>query len=147
MAKKKRHKFLTTTEEDEIISAIQEAERQTSGEIRVHIEAECKGSIEERAHRLFYQLGMYKTQRRNGVLFYLAANNRRFYILGDEGIYRVVPRDFWGDMQQQMTSFFRSGKFKEGLVEGILEIGIQLKKYFPYEKGDQNELPDEISYQ
>ncbi len=144
--KQKKQKFLTRVEEDEIIAAIQQAERQTSGEIRIHIEADCKKPVEQRARDLFYQLKMDKTECRNGVLFYVAANNRKFYILGDQGIFKRVPKNFWDETKQKMASFFKAGKFKEGLMKGVLEAGVQLQQYFPHEKGDQNELPDEISY-
>lgn len=144
---KKKQKFLTTAEEDQVIAAIREAEAHTSGEIRVHIEADYKGDIEKRVKYLFKKLKMNKTERRNGVLFYMAVNNHQFYIFGDKGIYEAVPKDFWETTKDKMVTFFKEEHYTEGLIKGILEAGSQLKKYFPYELDDQNELPDEISYQ
>lgn len=100
----------------------------------------------ERAAAVFQLLGMDKTAQRNGVLFYLAVENRSFAILGDEGINNAVPDDFWEEVKMIMINQFREGNFTEGLVQGILETGRQLKKHFPYLKNDINELPDEISF-
>lgn len=100
----------------------------------------------ERAAAVFQLLGMDKTAQRNGVLFYLAVENRSFAILGDEGINNAVPDDFWEEVKMIMINQFREGNFTEGLVQGILETGRQLKKHFHYLKNDINELPDEISF-
>jgi uncharacterized membrane protein len=89
---------------------------------------------------------MHKTEQRNGVLFYLAIKDRKFAILGDGGINAVTPDDFWDRIKEKMLSLFTEGRFAEGLREGILMAGEQLKKHFPYEKGDVNELSDEISF-
>lgn len=145
--KKGKRQFFTAVEEQEIIAAIKQAERQTSGEIRVHIESDCKGDVKKRVTSLFKRLGMEKTEDRNAVLFYMAANNNQFYILGDKGIYHAVPKDFWEDTKALMIESFRKNQFKQGLISGILQAGVQLKKYFPYRENDRNELPDEISYQ
>jgi uncharacterized membrane protein len=139
-------KFFSAEEKNEIKEAIKEAEKNTSGEIRVHIENKCKGEVLDRAAFLFKQLGMEKTKLRNGVLFYLALKNRQFAILGDQGINAVVPEDFWNEIAQMMTEKFKEGKFKEGLVQGILRAGKQLKGHFPHQKDDINELSDEISF-
>lgn len=139
-------KFFTAEEKNEIKEAIKEAEKNTSGEIRVHIENKCKGEVLDRAAFLFKQLGMEKTKLRDGVLFYLALKNRQFAILGDRGINAVVSGDFWNEIAQMMTEKFKEGKFKEGLVQGILRAGEQLKGHFPHQKDDINELSDEISF-
>lgn len=144
--RKQEQKFLTTVEEDQVIAAIREAEAYTSGEIRVHIEATNKGDIERRVKYLFRKLKMDKTERRNGVLFYMAVNNHQFYIYGDKGIYNAVPRGFWETTRDTMVTFFKEEDYVKGLVKGILEAGLQLKKYFPHQFDDRNELPDEISY-
>ncbi len=140
-------KFFTSSQQESIKQAILDAELDTSGEIRVHIERKHKGgSVMERAAAVFQLLGMDKTAQRNGVLFYLAVENRSFAILGDEGINNAVPDDFWEEVKMIMINQFREGNFTEGLVQGILETGRQLKKHFPYLKNDINELPDEISF-
>ncbi len=138
--------FFSSEDKREIEAAIKEAESNTSGEIRVHIENKCKGEVLDRAAFLFKQLGMEKTKLRNGVLFYLALKNRKFAILGDRGINAVVPEDFWDEIAAMMTEKFREGKFKEGLVQGILRAGEHLKAHFPHQKNDVNELSDEISF-
>lgn len=126
--------------------AIKSAELDTSGEIRVHVEAKCQGDAKDQAAFLFEKLGMHKTEQRNGVLFYVAVKNRKFAILGDVGINRVVPENFWDDIRDRMLNSFRDNHFSEGLIEGITQAGKQLKKHFPYQKDDENELPDEISF-
>lgn len=127
-------------------NAIREAELNTSGEIRVHIESEITGDVLDRAAYLFEYLGMHKTEQRNAVLFYLATKSRKFAILGDAGINAKVPADFWDSIKQDMASAFAEGRFAEGLSRGILTAGEQLKKHFPYQKNDVNELSNEISF-
>ncbi len=142
---RKKKKFIDKSDEQEIIKAIQAAEKSTSGEIRVHLEPNCKGKMEERALYIFGELKMHETAARNGVLIYLAVNDHKFYILGDEGIHKKVPDDFWESTKEVMQTHFKKGKFKEGLVKGIVLAGEQLKKHFPYQDDDINELSDEIS--
>lgn len=131
----------------QIVAAIKEAETQTSGEIQVHIESRCKGSVLDRAAQVFEVLKMYQTKDRNGVLVYLAAEDHKFAILGDAGINAVVPANFWESTKDLMANLFRQGKFTEGLIEGIHHAGDQLKTHFPYDhRDDQNELTDEVSF-
>ncbi len=137
--------FLTKQDEDAIVAAIQEAEKNTSGEIRVHIEAHTEESHYKHAEKVFQQLQMHQTKQRNGVLIYIATQDHKFVILGDEGINKMVSSDFWNATKNLMQDYFRKGNFKEGIVQGILMIGKQLKEFFPYQEGDQDELPNEIS--
>jgi uncharacterized membrane protein len=139
-------KFFTKDEQARIREAIMEAERETSGEIRIHIESHLKGKVLDRAAWIFKKIGMHATGQRNGVLFYLALKNREFAIIGDKGINSKVPDDFWDKTKDLIQHHFRKGEFTDGLVEGILLAGKQLREHFPYQKGDVNELPDEISF-
>ena len=138
--------FFTKEEQQNIVAAIKEAELNTSGEIRVHIENHCKEEALERAAELFYDLKMNHTAARNGILFYLAVKDRKFAIIGDEGINKEVEHDFWNDIKDEMISNFKENKFAEGLIAGILKCGDKLKKHFPYQNDDVNELSDEISF-
>lgn len=138
--------FFNKEQKNLIENAIREAELNTSGEIRVHIETEIKGDVLDRAAYLFEYLGMHKTEQRNAVLFYLATKTRKFAILGDAGINTKVPVDFWDKIKESMGLNFAEGKFAEGLSQGILTAGEQLKKHFPFQKNDINELSDEISF-
>lgn len=126
--------------------AIEVAEMNTSGEIRVHIENTCKEEPMDRAAYVFSKLGMQKTANRNGVLFYLAVRDRKFVILGDAGINQKVPADFWENITEVVLQNFREGRITEGLVEGVRMAGQQLKAHFPYQMDDKNELSNEISY-
>jgi len=141
----KTEDFLTPEEEQEIINAIQEAEQNTSGEIRIHIERGSKKDAFDRAKEVFHLLKMDNTKLQNGVLIYLAIENRTFAICGDKGINDVVAPDFWDSTKDVMQSHFKKKNFKKGLIEGVLKAGEQLQKYFPWEKGDVNELSDDIS--
>jgi uncharacterized membrane protein len=125
---------------------IEVAEMGTSGEIRVHVENRCKEDPMDRAVHVFEKLEMHMTEKRNGVLFYLAVTDRKFVILGDAGINSVVPAGFWDSTTEAVLSFLREGKFTEGLAEGIRMAGEQLKAHFPYQEDDVNELPDDISF-
>ncbi len=140
------HSFFTKDEKEDILMAVKSAELDTSGEIRVHIEGKCRGDARDQAAFLFKQLEMHKTEQRNGVLFYLAVENRKFAILGDVGINKAVPEDFWDNIRDRMLDHFRDSHFAEGLIEGITLAGKQLKQHFPYQRDDVNELPDEISF-
>ncbi len=142
----KASKFFTKEQQAQILASVKEAELETSGEIRVHIESSLKGDVLDRAAWLFKKLGMYKTADRNGVLFYLAVNDRKFAIIGDAGINAKVPAGFWDDVSELLKKNFREGKFTEGLSEGILLAGKHLKTHFPHAIDDVNELPDEISF-
>jgi len=136
----------TLGQKREIVKAIQQAELNTSGEIRVHIENKSKGDVLDRAADVFAMLKIHKTALRNGVLFYLALNDRQFAILGDAGINAVVPNDFWETTKDKMLEHFKQGNFITGLSTGIMLAGEKLKEHFPYQKDDVNELPDDISF-
>jgi len=138
--------FFTAEQQDDILQAIRDAELNTSGEIRVHIENKCVGDVLDCAAFIFKKLGMHNTAQRNGVLIYLSIQNRTFAIIGDSGINAVVPENFWESTKLKMINLFREGKFAEGLVEGITQAGMQLKKHFPHQSDDINELSDDISF-
>ncbi|MBC8883301.1 TPM domain-containing protein [Flavobacterium piscinae] len=137
--------FLTPAEEQEIVQAIALAEKNTSGEIRVHIENHSDTPPIARAREVFDTLKMYKTQARNGVLFYVGVADHTFAIIGDSGIDDVVESDFWECTKDIVLENFRNKKFKDGLVEGIKRAGERLKEFFPYDSLDTNELSNEIS--
>lgn len=137
--------FLSKADEQHIIEAIRAAEKATSGEIRVHLEQTTSLAPFERALEVFYDLKMNETQDQNGVLIYLAVADKKFAICGDKGINQVVDEDFWDNTKNIMTQHFKNNNFKQGLIEGILESGEQLKKYFPYQDHDSDELSNEIS--
>jgi uncharacterized membrane protein len=139
-------KFFSEADEQKVIAAIQAAEKNTSGEIRVHLEPKCDGHPYERALEVFGKLAMHKTAQRNGVLFYLAIEEHKFTVFGDKGINEQVPYGFWDDVKNLMQAQFKAGAFAEGLAQGILKAGEQLKAHFPYRSGDRNELSDEISH-
>ncbi|MCK5337998.1 MAG: TPM domain-containing protein [Bacteroidales bacterium] len=139
--------FFSGEQRDDIKQAIMNAELDTSGEIRVHIDSKCKGEVMDRAFEVFKKLKMHDTGLRNGVLFYLAVKNRKFAIIGDKGINEVVPEDFWEELKSDMLDAFREGNFTDGLIDGITRAGIHLKQHFPYQTDDVNELSDEISFE
>lgn len=138
--------FFTRDQKLQIENAIKEAELNTSGEIRVHIESEIIGDVLDRAAYLFEYLGMHKTEARNGVLIYLAVKSRKFAILGDAGINAKVPPDFWDKIKREMEQKFSLGKFTDGLSLAILSAGEQLKVHFPLMSNDVNELTNDISF-
>lgn len=138
--------FFSSEQKERIREAIRSAEKDTSGEIRVHIDKKCKGDALDRAAYIFEKLAMHKTNLRNGVLFYLAVDDHKFAILGDAGINNVVQDNFWDHIKEVMADKFRDGDFTGGLETSILMAGEQLKKHFPYKTDDINELPDDISF-
>ena len=138
--------FFSKLEEQAIIEAIRNAELNTSGEIRVHLEDKLKAEVLDVAVQVFKELEMDKTKARNGVLILLAPIEKQFAIIGDVGIDAVVPPDFWDEEKNLMQGFFREGHFCKGICAAIDQIGEKLKEHFPYQDDDVNELPDEISY-
>ena len=136
------------SEEDKLLitNSIKEAEVNTSGEIRVHLETKCKEDVLDRAAFIFEKLKIHETKLRNGVLFYLAVEDRKFAILGDAGINQVTSEDFWDNIKAEILASFKEGDFSKGLVHGIQMTGEALKSYFPYQRDDVNELSDEISF-
>jgi uncharacterized membrane protein len=138
--------FFTKEQQTIILESVRTAEKATSGEIRVHIETSCNEDVLDRAAWIFGKLGMSKTAERNGVLFYLAVVDKKFAILGDAGINSKVPAGFWDEISEMLKNKFREGRFTEGLSEGIILAGEQLKAHFPYNKDDVNELSDDISF-
>jgi uncharacterized membrane protein len=138
-------RFLSTEEEEEIILAILEAERDTSGEIRVHIENGFGMDAMERAKILFHELKMDNTRNSNGVLIYIAVHDHKFAICGDKGICEVVPDNFWDTTRDQIQKHFAKRAFKEGIIAGVLSAGKELHAHFPWNSGDSNELTNEIS--
>lgn len=138
--------FLSESQRKQIVDAIKQAELNTSGEIRVHLDKKCSEDVLDRAAYWFEKLQMHKTEQRNGVLFYLAYEDRKFAVLGDAGINQKVPADFWDSIKDQMVAEFKEGRFADGLANGIIASGQQLKTHFPYQSDDVNELSDDISF-
>jgi len=138
--------FFSSKEKGRIVRAVQNAEKNTSGEIRVHLERKAKEDILAHACREFDRLGMNKTAERNGVLIFMGVHSKRFAIWADQGINDKVPANFWKDIVQAMERAFAEDRFADGIEGAILTIGEKLRAYFPYQREDINELPDEISY-
>ena len=139
-------RFFSDEQKTSILKAIEEAEHNTSGEIRVHMDERCKGDVVPAAQKVFAHLKMNHTKERNGILFYLAIRDKKFAIIGDQGIHQKVPDGFWDSIRDKMETHFSAKRFTEGLCEGIRDAGIQLKQHFPWKSGDKNELSDEVTF-
>jgi len=138
--------FFTEEQKQAIQQAIANAEKNTSGEVRVHIDSKCKGDALDVAVEIFGKLKMHKTALRNGVLFYIVLDDKKFAIVGDKGINDVVPKGFWDTIRDTMTEHFKKQEFTEGICKGIEMAGEKLKAHFPYQSDDRNELSDEVSF-
>jgi uncharacterized membrane protein len=142
-----RRRLLKRLNVDRVRRAIEEAEKKTSGEIRVSIARFFWGKARPVAERAFRRLGMSNTRERNAVLFFIVPSRKRFVVLGDEGIHARVGQEFWDRTAAVMAEHFQKGKFTEGLVEGIETAAEALAVHFPYDAAtDVNELPDEIDF-
>jgi uncharacterized membrane protein len=144
----KTEEFLTEAEKQRVVSAIKEAERQTSGEIRLFIESHCRfvQSL-DRAEELFFQLKMTETAERNATLIYVAIRDHQAAIYGDKGIHEKVGTAYWQEEIGKMFDHFRKNELAEGLIHVITDIGEALRQHFPYNSStDKNELPDEIVF-
>lgn len=138
--------FLTEEQEEQVVDAIQRTEKVTSGEVRVHIEHTCEDDALDRAKELFKEMDMHETELKNGVLVYVASDDHKVAVFGGKGIHEKVGQNFWDDVIKLMISHFKQDEFEAGLVKAVDRIGEKLSSYFPYQKDDVNELPDEISY-
>ena len=139
--------LFTEQQQKQVQNAIAQAELNTSGEIRVHVDKRCKEEPMTKAIAVFEKLGMHKTEQRNAVLFYLAMDDKKLAILGDKGINEAVPTNFWDEIRDLMVSHFKKGEFTEGLSKGIVMAGEQLKSAFPYQSDDTNELSNELTFE
>jgi uncharacterized membrane protein len=138
--------FLENLDQKRIVAAIADAEKQTSGEVRVHVQPKVTGGeLRNVAERTFERLGMTKTALRNGVLLFIASEENRFVILGDQGINDKVPAGFWDDIAAKLTIRFRNGEFTDGIVDAVTAAGAQLREYFPRAADDVDELSNEIN--
>ncbi len=137
---------INAADEAAIKAAIADAERASSGEIRVHIERVCPGDVMDRAAFIFEKLEIHKTALRNGVLFYVATKDRQFAVIGDSGINAVVDKSYWEKLSAEIIGRFHTDGLASGLIYGITNTGEYLKKYFPFQEDDINELSDEISF-
>lgn len=138
--------YFTKERQQQIVDAIREAELNTSGEIRVHVDKRCRKEVLDRAVEVFHKLKMEQTRDRNGVLLYVAVDSHKTAIIGDEGVNSVVPPDFWNGIIDSAVKQFAKGEYAEGIAEAVTAVGEVLKQHFPYRDDDINELPDEISF-
>ena len=128
-----------------ISKAIEEAEKQTSGEIRVHVDTKCSGDPVKEAISHFNRLEMFKTKDRNGILIYVAKEDRKLAIIGDKNINEKVPENYWENTKNQLIDSFKKEDYVNGLVQAIFDVGEKLKNYFPYNEDDRNELLNDLS--
>jgi uncharacterized membrane protein len=139
-------KFFTDSQQQAIIKSIENAELNTSGEIRLHVEDTCKINPVDRAIEIFEKLEMHKTELRNGVLFYLATKDKKIAVIGDKGINDIVTENFWDDVKNEIINQFKNNLFSEGICKGIEMAGEKLKMHFPFQVDDTNELSNDISF-
>jgi len=144
----KKKDFFSQEENQQLVDAIQKAEQQTSGEVRIFVESKCKYvDALDRAKEIFFSLKMNETELRNGTLIYVAVKDKQAAVFGDEGIHQKVGAQYWKDVVTKMLFQFRNQKLADGICQGIYDLGEALKFYFPYQSDtDKNELPDEIVF-
>jgi uncharacterized membrane protein len=138
--------FRGQLDEAKIVATIGEVESKATAEVRVHIEKNCSIDVMDRAVEVFTNLHMHQTRYRNGALLYIAYLDHKFAIIGDAGINAKVGPEFWQRQQEILSGYFKKKQFNDGICNCLQHIGAELTKYFPYESGDINELPDDISY-
>jgi len=144
----KKKEFFTEEENRQLVQAIQKAEHQTSGEVRVFVESKCRYvDAIDRAQEIFLSLKMNETESRNATLVYVAVKHKQVAVYGDEGIHQKVGEKYWREVVEKMLLHFKNQKLVEGICQGIDDLGQALKFYFPYNSDtDKNELPDEIVF-
>jgi uncharacterized membrane protein len=142
-------KYLGKQDQQRIADKIGEVESSTSGEIRVCVRekrlfGEGKLSLHDLTLKEFYRLGMHKTKDRTGVLILLLLDERKFEIIGDEGIDKKIPEGKWDRIAGSMSAHFKDGKFAEGIIHAVNVVGEELKTHFPRQSADRNELSDDV---
>jgi len=140
-------RLIPPEEQNRLLDKIARIEKCSSGEVRIHVTDRRVKDPLEAARKTFTALGMAATKRRNGVLVFLSLPSRSFAIVGDEGIDRVTPPDYWDRLRDALAQRFAAGNFCEGLLEILDRVESVLLENFPYEKGDVDELPNDISYE
>ncbi|MEQ1676188.1 MAG: TPM domain-containing protein [Chitinophagaceae bacterium] len=145
---KKRKSLLSEEDNQLIVKAIRQAEKSTSGEVRVFIESRCAWvKAIDRAVEIFLTLKMDKTELRNGVIVYVAIKDRQLAVYGDEGIHKIVGNEYWNRVVGEMLDNFNRADYGKGIAECVIQIGDALKTHFPFNTDtDKNELPDEIVF-
>ncbi|HLR77344.1 MAG TPA: TPM domain-containing protein [Balneolaceae bacterium] len=138
--------FLTQEQEQQVVRAIADAEHETSAEIRVHIEDRCQMDPVERAAKVFHKLGMNHTKQKNGVVIYVATEDKKAAVFGGKGIHEQIDENYWSDVLNIIITHFKDQNFAEGLSKAVEAVGKKLKELFPAPADDTNELSDEISY-
>ena len=138
--------FLTDQQMASLVEAIQTAEDHSTGEIRIHIDSNTEGNNAEIAFEVFRRLCKDQTVEKNAVLFHVNFEQKYLTIIGDKGIHEKVHQKFWNDLHDKITSAFSQGQYFEGLRDAILETGLELKKFFPIDGENHNELPNEITF-
>jgi uncharacterized membrane protein len=139
--------FLTAEETQQLDSAVRQAEKQTSGEIKVVLTRHCWADLRAKAAQVFKKHGLDKTERRNCAMIMMVLANREFLIYGDEGIHEKVGQDFWDDVRDTMLDKFKEGEFGEGLCVGVQRIGEKLAQFFPYRADDKDEISDDVAFE
>lgn len=144
----KEKEFFTPEEKKQVVDAIQKAEQRTSGEVRVFVESRCRFvDAIDRAKEVFFQLGMDKTEERNGTIVYVAVKDRQAAVFGDEGIHQKLSQKYWEDEVNKMMVCFKQANLADGIIQCVSDIGEALYQNFPYDhKTDKNELPDDIVF-
>jgi uncharacterized membrane protein len=143
----KKREFFTKEQQQLMVKTIQEAEKNTSGEVRFFVESKCKYvDPVDRAKEIFLSLKMEQTRDRNAVLLYMAMDDHQLALFADEGIYQRLGSQYWNDEVKKIIAHFTKDDYTGGVCHVISDIGHALKKEFPYESSDKNELPDEIIF-
>jgi uncharacterized membrane protein len=142
----KARQFLSKLQHDAIVAAIREAEKGTSGEIRVFVSRRAVEEPVAVAQAHFLRMGMDKTRHRNGVLIFVAPTSHKFAVIGDASVHRQCGDAFWRELSDEMAGHFRKGEFTSGLVQGIRKAGHLLARHFPASPDDGNELSDEVAH-
>jgi uncharacterized membrane protein len=144
----KQKAFFPDEEKHLIVKAIQHAEKDTSGEVRVFVESKCRWvDAIDRAAEIFGSLKMDQTELRNAVLVYIAVKDRQLAVFGDTGIHERVGSEYWNKVVGEMLASFNQNNYAQGIANCVIQIGEALRREFPYNKDtDKNELPDDIVF-
>jgi uncharacterized membrane protein len=116
---------------EDVVAAIQQAEKKTSGRIRVVVSHKHVETPVAEAQREFLRLGMDKSPQRNGVLIFVAPRAHKFAVIGDKAVHEKCGDEFWQKLAAAMTDYFRKSQFTAGIIHGVQQAGELLAEHFP----------------
>jgi putative membrane protein len=96
------------------------------------------------AQAQFMAHGVHLTEKRTGILIYVALAHRRVEVVADAGINSKVEQAAWDELAQEVAAAARQDALASGLIAAVKRAGDLLSQHCPPSPMDTNELPDRV---